>query len=162
LQVAAAGKLQLILGFLFRPYLSPPESSPRTGRSAFSGRKSSPSDGLRELIPLIAAGVDPFTLHIYAALAQQERLMISQRTRVGLAAAKARGVQLGNADLAKANRGAALERAEALRPVFVETADLSAHKAADVLNSRQIATPTGRPWSAKTVIRVRARLGLAG
>jgi DNA invertase Pin-like site-specific DNA recombinase len=117
-------------------------------------------------VPFIVAelgpNVDPFTLHIYAALAQQERLMISQRTRVGLAAAKARGVQLGNADLAKANRGAALERAEALRPAFVETADLSAHKAADVLNSRQIATPTGRPWSAKTVIRVRARLGLAG
>lgn len=115
-------------------------------------------------VPFVVAelgpNVDPFTLHIYAALAQQERLMISQRTRVGLAAAKARGVQLGNADLAKANKGAALDRAEALRPVFVETADLSAHKVADVLNSRQIATPTGRPWSAKTVIRVRARLGL--
>ena len=113
-------------------------------------------------VPFIVAelgpNVDPFTLHIYAALAQQERLMISQRTRVGLAAAKARGVQLGNADLAKANRGAALDRAETLRPVFAETAGMSAHKAADVLNSRRIATPTGRPWSAKTVLRVRARL----
>jgi hypothetical protein len=69
-------------------------------------------------------------------------------------------VQLGHTDLAKANKGAALDRAEALRPEFVETADLSAHKAADVLNGRQIATPTGRPWSAKTVLRVRARLGL--
>jgi DNA invertase Pin-like site-specific DNA recombinase len=28
--------------------------------------------------------VDPFTLHIYAALAEQERRMISQRTSAGL------------------------------------------------------------------------------
>jgi DNA invertase Pin-like site-specific DNA recombinase len=120
-------------------------------------------------VPFIVAelgpNVDPFTLHIYAALAQQERLMISQRTRVGLAAAKARGTNkrgdplvLGNADLAKANQAAAAERAEKLRPLFAETADLSAHKVADVLNARNVPTPTGRPWSAKTVIRVRARL----
>jgi hypothetical protein len=66
---------------------------------------------------------------------------------------------LGNADLAKFNRAAALDRAETLRPLFAETAGMSAHKAADMLNIRQVATPTGRPWSAKTVIRVRARLG---
>ncbi len=113
-------------------------------------------------VPFVVAelgpNVDPFTLHIYAALAQQERRMISDRTRAGLAAAKARGKVLGNAVLAKVNHGAAIERAEALRPVFAELAGLSAHKAADALNSRNIATPTGAQWSAKTVLRVRGRL----
>ena len=72
--------------------------------------------------PLIFAGahskdVDPFVLHIYAALAEQERKMISQRTRVGLQAAKARGVRLGTAGpaLAAKNAAAAAKRDEALR-----------------------------------------------
>ena len=37
--------------------------------------------------------MDPFVLHLFAALAQKERAMISQRTKQGLSAAKARGCQ---------------------------------------------------------------------
>jgi DNA invertase Pin-like site-specific DNA recombinase len=117
---------------------------------------------MSQRVPFVVAelgpNVDPFTLHIYAALAQQERRMISDRTRAGLAAAKARGVVLGNAAVAAANRDAAAERAEALRSVFAALAGMSAHKVADALNSRNIATPTGAQWSAKTVLRVRERL----
>src|SRR6516164_5956201 len=58
------------------------------------------------------------TIHVLAAVAEHEREMISERTRNGLAAAKARGVKLGNLALAAANRTAALERAEALRPIL--------------------------------------------
>lgn len=102
--------------------------------------------------------VDPFMLHIYAACAEQERRKMAERIRQACAAAKARGKVLGNAELAKVNHGAAIERAEALRTVFTEFAELSAHKAADALNSRNVPTPTGAPWSAKTVLRVRERL----
>jgi resolvase-like protein len=41
-------------------------------------------------------------LHIYAALAEKERSLISERTKAGLAAAKARGQVLGNPGLAEA------------------------------------------------------------
>src|SRR5690242_18432566 len=39
---------------------------------------------------------DPFMLHLYAALAEKERRLISERTRSALAAKKASGAALGN------------------------------------------------------------------
>ena len=110
------------------------------------------------IVTALGRNVDPFTLHIYAALAEQERRMISQRTSAGLQAAKAKGVKLGNQQLADANREDAKARAEALRPVFEELAGQSANAIAKTLNERNVATPTGSPWSAKTVIRVQRRL----
>lgn len=44
----------------------------------------------------------PFTIHIFASLAQQEREMISKRTKDALQAAKAKGVKLGNPQADKA------------------------------------------------------------
>ena len=41
----------------------------------------------------LGADVDPFILHLFAALAEKERAMISTRTKAALAAAKARGVE---------------------------------------------------------------------
>jgi hypothetical protein len=64
----------------------------------------------------------------------------------------------GKALVAKANHGAAIERAEALRSVFAELADLSARAAAPELDRRGIATPSGAKWSAMAVLRVRERL----
>jgi DNA invertase Pin-like site-specific DNA recombinase len=101
------------------------------------------------------------TIHVLAAVAEHEREMIVKRTKEGLAAAKARGVKLGNLALAAANRTAALERAEALRPILAELSGLSATAAAAELNARAVATPTGAKWSALTVIRVRQRLAHA-
>ena len=54
----------------------------------------------------LGANADPFMLHIYAALAEQERRMISTRTKVALAAAKARGVSLGGDRGYRPGRGA--------------------------------------------------------
>jgi DNA invertase Pin-like site-specific DNA recombinase len=75
------------------------------------------------------AGADPFMLHVYAALAEKERAMISRRTNDALAAKKAQGVKLGGLN-AKGieNSAPAFDRAEQLRPIFSELANLSARK----------------------------------
>jgi DNA invertase Pin-like site-specific DNA recombinase len=111
------------------------------------------------IVAELGADCDPFMLHIYAALAEKERKLISRRTKDALAAKKAQGVKLGglNAGGIK-NRDAALERAEQLRPVFAELAGLSARKIAAELNARNIATPAGGKWHAVTVQRVLERL----
>ena len=48
------------------------------------------------LVADLGPDVDPFVLHLFAALAEKERALISGRTRSALAAAKAKGVKLGN------------------------------------------------------------------
>jgi DNA invertase Pin-like site-specific DNA recombinase len=112
-------------------------------------------------VPFIACNIginaDPFMLHIYASLAEQERRMISERTKVAMAAAKKRGVQIGDDKFGEANKQAAANRAKSLAPILAELVDESAAEIARILNARKIATPTGAPWSAKTVIRVRER-----
>jgi hypothetical protein len=55
-------------------------------------------------------------------------------------------------------RYAAQRRAEGLRPVFAELANMSAHEAAEELNQRGIEAPGGGKWYAATVKRVRQRL----
>ena len=70
------------------------------------------------IVTALGRDVDPFMLHIYAAVAQQERAMISRRTKEALAAAKARGVKLGRQEIADANREAAATRDADLRPIL--------------------------------------------
>jgi DNA invertase Pin-like site-specific DNA recombinase len=107
----------------------------------------------------LGADTDPFMLHIYAALAEKERTMISQRTRDALASAKAKGKQLGGLrDHGRAAKEAAVERAKALAPLFEELADKSSSEIARILNERGVATPMGKRWSTMTVIRTRNRL----
>ena len=110
------------------------------------------------LVADLGPDVDPFVLHLYAALAEKERSMTSRRTKDALARAKARGVILGNRAQAAANKFAAVSRAAALAEPFAAVAELSAVQAAKALNRDKIATPNGAPWSAKTVIRVRKRI----
>jgi DNA invertase Pin-like site-specific DNA recombinase len=113
------------------------------------------------IVAELGADVDPFVLHMYAALAEKERRMISQRTRDALAALKAGGKKLGGIRPGTALKvRQAQERAAELQPVLAELAGLSARAIARELNARQIATPNGRPWSAVTIIRVQRRLSL--
>jgi DNA invertase Pin-like site-specific DNA recombinase len=111
------------------------------------------------IVAELGADADPFMLHLYAAIAEKERRLISRRTKDALAAKKAQGVKLGglNAGGIK-NRDEAKERAEQLRQIFAELAGLSARKIAAELNARGIATPAGGKWYAVQVLRVQSRL----
>src|ERR1041384_7790745 len=55
---------------------------------------------MAQRVPFIVAELgrdaDPFMLHLYAALAEKERRLISERTKSALAAKKASGTALGN------------------------------------------------------------------
>ena len=102
---------------------------------------------------------DPFMLHIYAAVAEKERRLIWQSSREALQAAKAKGKKLGGTTAKSiANREEALQRAEALRPVFAGLAGMSHRKMAAELNAMGVPTPAGGQWHAVTVKRVLERL----
>ncbi len=108
------------------------------------------------IVTALGEDVDPFTLHIYAALAEQERRMISQRTSAGLAAAKERDVKLGNPAAGEANKAAAQARAADLEPFLRKHADLSDRALAAELAKQ------GTVVSYMTINRARTRLGLKG
>jgi len=103
-----------------------------------------------------------FQLHIFAALAQEERRLISERTRNALAEAKKRGVELGKngKTLAAKHRQEADERADALRPVIMPmvAAGLSYSEIARRLNEQGIQTVNGRRFYAQQVKAICERL----
>lgn len=102
---------------------------------------------------------DPFILHLFAALAEKERMPISRRTREGLAVAKQRGKRLGGLTAgSERTQQEAAAFAERMRPMMAELAELSATEAAAELNRRKIARATGGKWHTVTVIRLRERL----
>jgi len=111
------------------------------------------------IVCALGRNVDPFMLHIYAALAEKERAMISERTKAALAAAKERGVVLGNQKQADAMKAAAAVRDRDIAAVLREQPDLTNRAVAEVLNARGIAAPRGGSWNHVTVMRAKQRLG---
>ena len=57
------------------------------------------------IVAELGADADSFTLHLWAALAERERKIISERTKAALQAAKARGTRLGNPPCGRGPRG---------------------------------------------------------
>ena len=120
------------------------------------------------IVAELGADADPFMLHIYAALAEKERRLISERTRSALAARKAHGARLGNptnadealaigrrtltadADAFAAN---VLPIIESLRVAGVT--DLRG--LASALNSRGVRTARGGRWHVSNVRNIIAR-----
>lgn len=108
---------------------------------------------------------------IMAVVAQAERKMISARTKAALAAAKARGVQLGRPgnlrnqvvgqERARARRTEmAAERATDLLPIITDIQAAGAATLREIaagLNERGIPTARGKSWSAVQVSRVLKR-----
>jgi DNA invertase Pin-like site-specific DNA recombinase len=121
------------------------------------------------IVAELGADADRFMLHLYAALAEKERALISARTKAALAAAKARGTTLGGfrghvpseadrAAAAEAKAGKARETAAAVLPTIreLQAAGITSFSGiARELTRRGIPTPRGAgEWQAVQVQRL--------
>jgi DNA invertase Pin-like site-specific DNA recombinase len=116
----------------------------------------------------LGADCDPFMLHIYAALAEKERNLISERTRAALARKKDQGAKLGNrTNLAEATAkaNAATQRiadafAANVLPIMqqIKASGATSYAAiAEAMNSRGIRTARGGDWHSTTVRNILLR-----
>ena len=117
------------------------------------------------LVTELGADVDPFMLHVYAALAEKERALISERTKAALQAVKARGRKLGSPIAAQT-----AAKARAARSTYARAASASARAVvrdvqasgittlkgiAEALQARGVRTPRGRvEWKPAQVSRL--------
>lgn len=111
---------------------------------------------------------DPFMLHIYAALAEKERAMISQRTQLALAQKKAQGARLGDRKNLAEARQKGLDAGEQAADAFaanvlpivhqMQAASLTTlAQIADAPNARGVRTAHGGSWHSSTVQNLPAR-----
>jgi DNA invertase Pin-like site-specific DNA recombinase len=128
-------------------------------------------------VPFIVAelGVDadPFMLHLYAALAEKERRLISGRTRAALAARKAQGKKLGNpanpAGALAAGRRVLAEQAGSFAAAVLPVLDslrasgvTDLRSLADALNRRGVRTARCGRWHVSNVRNLLLRAGNSG
>ena len=120
------------------------------------------------IVAELGANADSFMLHLYAALAEKERNLISERTKAALAVAKAKGVKLGNPNIAAATVMGA-EAIQANSNAFAQKVapHITAARAngcgtyraiAEALNAKGIATARGGKWAPMTVRLIEQRL----
>src|SRR6201987_4343170 len=127
-------------------------------------------------LPHVPAGaMGRFLLTQMASVAELEAGLISERTKAALAAAKARGVKLGNPNGARALRGKQVGNTQAVAAVKANAEHrasnlraivdavrvkgiLSVREIAHELNARGILTPRGRAWHPTSAARLLSRL----
>ena len=105
-------------------------------------------------------------IQMYSVMAEFERDQISSRTRAALAAAKARGIQLGTTGPANLRRhveqrvAGAVAFSERLRDLLAvwRSAGLSQRAIVEKLNELEIGAPLGGAWSLLQLQRVLGRL----
>ena len=117
--------------------------------------------------------------HRGASVAELEAGLISERTKAALAAAKARGVKLGNPNGARALRGKQVGNKEAVEAIKLKAQEhatnlrsilddirgegiISIRKIAEEFDRRGILAPRGGEWQPTTVVRLLARLQVQG
>lgn len=126
--------------------------------------------GVPFVVAELGRDADPFMLHLYAALAEKERRLISERTRAALASRKQSGTRLGNpsnaADAVALGRQKSTAEAErfaaSVLPVIAaiqRTGITSMRGIATALNARGVHTARGGQWQVSNVRNVLARAG---
>jgi DNA invertase Pin-like site-specific DNA recombinase len=113
------------------------------------------------IVAELGSDVDPFLLHLYSALAEKERALISARTKAALAVKKAQGIKLGNPRAAEAavkahaaNRAGADQFARNVLPIVREieaSGKTTLRDIAAALNARGVHTARGGSWHSTTV-----------
>jgi DNA invertase Pin-like site-specific DNA recombinase len=130
---------------------------------------------MAEKVPFIVAelgaDVDPFVLHLYAALGEKERKLIGNRTREALQALKRKGVMLGNPDKkgfadaqrkgTEANKAAADAFAQSIIPHIQghQRNGLTLREIAAEFNKSGTPTASGKAeWTATQLSRIQKRV----
>src|ERR1700742_1679946 len=120
------------------------------------------------MVAELGRDADPFMLHLYAALAEKERRLISERTKAALAAKKAAGAALGNPrNITLAGEmGRSIQTAPAdefvtgLIPIIQairSTGAITLRDMTEALNQRGIRSARGGKWHVSSVMNVLAR-----
>ena len=127
---------------------------------------------MAQRVPFIVAELgrdaDPFMLHLYAALAEKERRLISERTKAALAAKKASGAKLANPKNLTAagsiGRHALVASADAfaasLLPIvqaLQSSGAITLEKLTRGLNERGVRPPRGARWHVSSVANLLSR-----
>src|SRR5882762_3733526 len=128
---------------------------------------------MAQRVPFIVAELgrdaDPFMLHLYAALAEKERRLISERTTAALQAKRASGAKLGNpTNLSVAGSLGRIAQAQVadefatnLMPVVQAIKNAGAatlSEIASALNARGVRPARGNNWHRSSVRNLLARI----